>query len=51
MLEAAGWKMGPDGIRVKDGKRLSFENACTAGNKAREQIQQVLQQQWRQIGV
>jgi peptide/nickel transport system substrate-binding protein len=51
LLEAAGWKVGPDGIRVKDGKRLSFENACTAGNKQREQIQQLLQQQWRQIGV
>ena len=51
LLEEAGWKVGPDGIRVKDGKRLSFENACTAGNKAREQIQQLLQQQWRQIGV
>jgi len=51
LLDAAGWKAGPDGIRVKDGKRLSFENACTAGNKQREQIQQLLQQQWRQIGV
>jgi peptide/nickel transport system substrate-binding protein len=51
LLEAAGWKPGPDGIRVKDGKRLAFENATTAGNKQREQIQQLLQQQWRQIGV
>ena len=51
LLKAAGWTVGPDGIRVKDGKRLSFENACTAGNKQREQIQQLLQQQWRQIGV
>ena len=51
LLEGAGWKPGSDGIRVKDGKRLAFENACTAGNKQREQIQQLLQQQWRQIGV
>jgi peptide/nickel transport system substrate-binding protein len=51
LLEEAGWKVGPDGVRVKEGKRLSFENACTAGNKQREQIQQLLQQQWRQIGV
>ena len=51
LLEAAGWKPGADGIRVKDGKRLAFENATTAGNKQREQIQQLLQQQWRQIGV
>ncbi|TMQ24702.1 MAG: peptide ABC transporter substrate-binding protein [Candidatus Rokuibacteriota bacterium] len=51
LLDEIGWKVGPDGIRVKDGARLSFENACTAGNKQREQIQQLLQQQWRQIGV
>jgi peptide/nickel transport system substrate-binding protein len=51
LLEQAGWKVGSDGIRVKDGKRLSFENAVTAGNKQREQVQQILQQQWRQIGV
>jgi len=51
LLERAGWKVGPDGIRVKGGQRLAFENATTAGNKAREQIQQLLQQQWRQIGV
>jgi peptide/nickel transport system substrate-binding protein len=51
LLEAAGWKPGADGIRVKAGQRLAFENACTAGNKQREQIQQLLQQQWRQIGV
>ena len=51
LLEEAGWKPGPDGIRVKDGTRLAFENACTAGNKQREQIQQLLQQQWRPLGV
>ena len=51
LLEEAGWKIGSDGIRVKEGKRLSFENACTAGNKQREQMQQILQQQLRQIGV
>ncbi len=51
LLEAAGWKPGADGIRVKDGQRLAFESATTAGNKQREQIQQLLQQQWRQIGV
>ena len=51
LLDEIGWKVGADGIRVKDGTRLSFENACTAGNKQREQIQQLLQQQWRQVGV
>jgi ABC-type transport system substrate-binding protein len=33
------------------GQRLSLEYMTTAGNKLRELIQQVLQNQWKQIGV
>ncbi|MGQ9677337.1 MAG: peptide ABC transporter substrate-binding protein [Chloroflexota bacterium] len=51
LLDEAGWKLGPDGIRVKDGVRLSFDNSTTAGDNVREQAQQLLQQQWKQIGV
>lgn len=50
LLEDAGWKKGSDGIRVKDGVRLSFDLMTTAGNKTRELVQQVLQSQWREIG-
>ena len=51
LLDEAGWKPGPDGIRAKGGLRLSFSNATTAGNKLREQTQALLQQNWRAIGV
>lgn len=51
LLEEAGWKLGPDGIRVKDGKRLSFVFMTTAGNKVRELVQVFLKDQWKQIGV
>lgn len=51
LLEQAGWLMGPDGIRVKNGAPLTFELMTTAGNKTRELVQQVLQSQWREIGV
>ena len=51
ILDAAGWKPGPDGIRVKDGVRLSFTNSTTSGNPTREQAQQVLAQGWQDIGV
>lgn len=51
LLDEAGWKMGPDGIRTKDGKRLSFTLMTTAGNKTRELVQVYLQNQWKQIGV
>ncbi|MBX5242742.1 peptide ABC transporter substrate-binding protein [Rhizobium sp. NLR22b] len=51
LLDAAGWVPGPDGIRVKDGQRLSFTNSTTAGNYVREQVQQYLQQTLREVGI
>ncbi len=51
MLDQAGWKPGPGGIREKDGVKLEFINSTTAGNHLREQVQQLLQQDWQDIGV
>ncbi len=46
LLADAGWTPGKDGICVnKDGTRLSLEFATTAGNRQREQEQQMLQDQ------
>lgn len=51
MLEDAGWATGADGVREKNGVRLEFVNSTTAGNHVREQAQQLLQQNWQEIGV
>ncbi|WP_394886171.1 peptide ABC transporter substrate-binding protein [Mesorhizobium sp. AaZ16] len=51
ILDEAGWVPGADGIRVKDGVRLSFANSTTSGNHLREQTQQFLQQTFAEIGV
>ncbi|RCS23043.1 peptide ABC transporter substrate-binding protein [Phyllobacterium salinisoli] len=51
ILDNAGWVPGPDGIRAKDGVRLSFANSTTSGNHLREQAQQFLQQTFAEIGV
>ena len=52
LLDEAGWTPGPDGIRRNAaGERLSLEFMTTAGNRAREQVQQVLQGMWRQAGI
>lgn len=51
LLDDAGWAKGADGIRAKDGVRLSFSNSTTAGNHLREQAQQFIQQSFAQIGV
>ncbi|MBV9150445.1 MAG: peptide ABC transporter substrate-binding protein [Alphaproteobacteria bacterium] len=52
LLDSAGWTKGPDGVRRNaQGQRLSLELMTTAGNRSRELVEQVLQSQWRQIGV
>ena len=51
ILDKAGWAAGSDGIRAKDGVRLSFTCSTTSGNHLREQAQQFLQQSFREIGV
>ncbi len=52
LLEAAGWRPGPDGIRRNAaGERLTIELMTTAGNRARESVQQVIQGMWRQAGI
>ncbi len=51
MLDDAGWRVGKDGVREKNGVKLAFTMSTTAGNKAREQAQQLLQQNFRQIHV
>ncbi len=52
LLEDAGWKLVPgEAIRRKDGKELRLTLMSTSGVKVREHVQQLLQSQWRQIGV
>lgn len=51
ILDDAGWSLGSDGIREKDGQKLSFQvmfSAVFAGNQA---ILELTQQQLRAIGV
>lgn len=52
LLDQAGWHPGADGIRVNDrGDRLSLTLQTTAGDRTRERIEQVLQSQWKSVGV
>ncbi len=51
MLEGAGWKKGSDGIRQKNGVKLKFSMSTTAGSKAREQAEAMVQAGWKEIGV
>ena len=52
LLAEAGWQPGPDGIaRNAAGQRLSLEFTTSSGVRARELQQQVMQSQWRDIGI
>lgn len=52
LLAQAGWKLGDDGVRRNsNNERLSLVLQTTAGNKTRELVAQVLQNQWKEIGV
>jgi peptide/nickel transport system substrate-binding protein len=51
LLEEAGWKPGPDGIRQKDGTRLRLKITTTTGNKLREMVEQVLVAQMKAVGI
>lgn len=51
ILQADGWIPGPDGIRVKNGQRLSFNITCAAESNYARQMQTLLQREWHQIGV
>jgi peptide/nickel transport system substrate-binding protein len=51
LLDEAGWKVGPDGIRVKDGERLSFKLITNQGNETRKDIATLVQDNLKGIGV
>jgi peptide/nickel transport system substrate-binding protein len=52
LLAEAGWAPGEDGIcRNAAGARLSLEFATSTGVRVRELLQQVMQSEWRRIGV
>ena len=51
LLDAAGWRMGADGIRHKAGRPLELVISTVNGVKTRESIEVILQSEWRKLGV
>lgn len=52
LLDEMGWSDIRGGIRHNAaGEPLTFEFTTTAGQRLRELVQQVLQSQWRQVGI
>ena len=50
VLDAAGWKRGPDGIRVRNGQRLHIELTGGAGSGFVDQILEQARADWTAIG-
>jgi peptide/nickel transport system substrate-binding protein len=50
LLDAGGWKRGPDGIRAKDGKRLKLLFQ-TVSQPIRQKMQQVVKQACSRAGI
>ena len=51
LLEEAGWRPGPDGIRVNGGQRFSFVIVNRAGTTDRILLSQVIQAGFKAVGV
>jgi peptide/nickel transport system substrate-binding protein len=49
LLDQAGWPVGPDGIREKDGKRMHVVFQTTV-NALRQKAQDIIKDGWRKIG-
>ncbi|MBV8530732.1 MAG: peptide ABC transporter substrate-binding protein [Candidatus Eremiobacteraeota bacterium] len=50
ILDADGWKVGPDGVRVKDGRRLEFTISTQTESTNGKANQTIVQRQWREVG-
>ncbi len=52
LLADAGWATMKNGVRINaKGEPLTLDFITTAGNRTRELVQQVLQSQWRKLGI
>lgn len=51
LLDAAGWKMGLDGIRVKDGQRLALAISSATDNRPNANAEALIAQELKTIGI
>jgi len=51
ILDADGWRVGPDGVRVKNGTRLEFNLSTQTESTGGKAMQALLQREWHDVGV
>jgi len=50
LLDADGWKVGADGIRVKNGQKLEITMSTQTESNSGKENETLLQRQWREVG-
>ena len=50
LLDQAGWRVGADGVRAKDGVKMEI-NYLTSTNAVRQNFQALIKQWWTELGV
>lgn len=51
LLDAAGWKVGPDGIRVRNGQRLSLDFPFYTGSATAEATVEFIRSNLKDVGI
>lgn len=51
LLDAAGWKRGADGLRMKDGHPLTLTLVTTSDKPSRSRAAQIWRKQWQEAGI
>lgn len=51
VLEEAGWKVGSDGIREKDGKKLEIKFLASEGNSVLEMLIPMIMKSYKEVGI
>ncbi|MBC5806840.1 MAG: hypothetical protein DLM53_09925 [Candidatus Eremiobacter antarcticus] len=51
LLDQAGWKIGPDGIRTKNGKRLELQLSYIGGQQIAQALGALMQQELKAVGI
>ncbi len=50
-LDSLGWRMGPDSVRTRGGRRLAFSVLVPGTSAPRQRLAVLLQAQWKRVGV
>ncbi len=51
LLDEAGWKVGPDGIRAKNGQRLELQFSLISGSSVGEKTASIVQAAGKAVGI